>query len=194
MVSYRNAGIFATDSALLHQLIRHHPMTEYLLLHMNFVGRYYQGLRPAQWDAVTLARLCQPQDPPSPFFAVSEAALRYAHLLDQGTISQADVYRQKFLVQLESIPFFYQHGLWIEAAYFEARYVRNPRQARVYLQKARFRLMDQQDTFAPEAAIAWAEGNYEQAAAKARQAIAATYQHLCLGEEIAAQQALKFLL
>lgn len=150
------------DGLLLWYLYRRDPKFDRELTLSALVGSSYAGLLPHQWDGDLLNRSLAFTDGTA---GDCQAALfAYAHHLGAGRKAQARAYLEACLEKIDLLPASHQQEIYCEAAYFEACHGGNPAQAQHRLSQAQqLQPFERNEGHFHRAAVAWAEGQYEDA-------------------------------
>ncbi len=136
------------------------PRTKQLRALLKLEGLSQRGMRPRDYPAEELATVMAVEDTSTNPSAAARLLAYYA-ALDRGDIPEAQKHFAAFAAAHRTVPPLYRSVLYLEAAFFEARYRNNPRLARAWLTLVKDRgiLNDKYSRLRPLAAIALAEGD-----------------------------------
>lgn len=166
-------GGFATDGAQILKLARGGPEAERTLATLSLVGMSMAGRRPREWPAGLVERVAAPPAPDSataPGDALARLMgllLAYSHALDGGDAATARAHLTLLLSELDALPPGLRPLIHHEAAY-QAALAGDAAAGRVHLEAAAATpslATDAHTKPLAEAAVAWAEGDHQRAAA-----------------------------
>lgn len=161
---------FTSDGGRLLNLLKGGPNAQIEATLLQYYISATAGTRPALFAPEPLLQaLALPVESPMKPYLHS---LLYSHYLDVNDLEKAAFHLDAYLQDAANVPKGYVATLYLEKAWFEARYHKNVALATEYFQKEKFGVMvAQAQVLRTEAAIAFAEGNKELAVAKAAAAI-----------------------
>ncbi len=171
LVPLKNSG-FATDGAQLLDLLRGGNRTERRLLMLALVAESMHGTRPRLLTEDTLQRLLAADvTPPDP---LSVAARQYGYMiaLDRGDTASARQYLDFVMAHRDAYPRALQGSLFLEAAFFTARYENDASAARAFLGQAKGGFEEKQTRARAEAATLLVENRIPEAIQRAGEGLA----------------------
>ena len=161
---------YTSDGGRLLLLWRGGPKADRLAANIGVLAASMSGQRPREWDPGLIARGTRFADG-----SVEQGIacmFAYARALDVGDCEIAGVHLQQGRAILAKVPFL-KGVIGFEAAYFEARFGREPARARALLDSARRENRDRDAHLVAEVAVLLAEGRAAEARARVPEALAA---------------------
>ncbi|HEV8061110.1 MAG TPA: hypothetical protein VGP68_14620 [Gemmataceae bacterium] len=154
-------------------------------------GCMVKGTRPREWDPTLIERLLAlrkglPEDSLWNLYC-------YYYAMDCGQIDRADQYLGLALSQREGYPIESRAALFLEGAYFDARFRSDLLAASFWHAKSKEGHAEEQAHCRAEAAIFWAMGKLGEAVARAEAGLRAIPRSRDLGGRIAEQEWLEEL-
>ena len=151
-----------------------------------------KGIRPRNWETIQVKRL---QDSLTGDSTDAQANLYcYYHYLDCGQIEQAGQYLERALTNYTGYPAVSRNSLFLEGAYFQARYRSNVAAAFGCLAESKEGNAEEQTHCRAEAALLWARGRFAEAANRAEAGLKAIPNSRDLGGRLAEKEWLEELL
>lgn len=192
IIPYHSGG-FTSDGGKMLTLLRGGKKAELEVILLSQITAASAGIRPALFDPETLlnALTLAEQSPNKPYLH----AFLFNHYQDVKDIEKAAYHLEEYLKGVDGVPAGYKASVYLDKAWFEARYFKNVDLAREYFNKEKFGpIIPKSQILRAEAAIAYAEGNPELAAAKAKEAINELPKLLDKGSAIAEREWLEEML
>jgi hypothetical protein len=184
---------FTSDGGRIWNLLKGGPAAQIEMALLHAVAQGSAGIRPALIDPEPLLTALE-YSVNSPYKTYLNAIL-YNHYQDRGDLENAGSFLEAYLSGAETVPKGYLAIISLEKAWFEARYHRNPDEAKAYFFREKIGVMvPKSQVLRAEAAIAFAEENYSLAAYKAHAAIAELPKLMDQGAAIAEKEWLQTLL
>lgn len=159
-----------SDGGRLLNLLKGGPNAQIETTLLQYITLAAAGTRPALFapEPLLQAIALPVESPMKPYLH----SMLYSYYLDVKDLEKAAFHLDAYLQHAANVPKGYVATLYLEKAWFEARYHKNVALATEYFQKEKFGVMvAQAQVLRTEAAIAFAEGNKELAVAKAAAAI-----------------------
>ncbi len=183
---------FLSDGGQLLDLLRGGGRAEGNHLQAILAGSMAKGTRPRGWDPALIERLLalrkgSPEDSLWNLYC-------YYYAMDCGQIDRADQYLGLALSQREGYPIESRAALFLEGAYFDARFRSDLLAAAFWHAESKEGHAEEQAHCRAEAAIFWAMGKLAEAMARAEAGLRAIPQSRDLGGRIAEQEWLEELL
>jgi hypothetical protein len=192
LIPMRSGG-FYTDGGRLLNLLRGGFKAKVEATLLQYIAYAASGIRPRHQDPAPLHTLIHHTEE-SPMKVIFHGLLYYQSL-DRANLSDAEHHLAEYTKGIDTLPEGYRASLWLENAWFEARFKNNASLARDYYQKDKFGVMiPKSSIYRSEAAIAFAEGNYELAISKAKDALIELPKHMDKGAAIAEKEWLEALI
>lgn len=186
LLPYHTDG-FTSDGGKMLTLLRGGQNAEVEVILLSHIAGAAAGTRPALYDAQQMHyALNLPVEYASkPYFH----GLLYSHYQDIKDLDKASYHLQEYLKGVDGVPEGVRAALYLEKAWFEARYNKNAELAKEYFSKEKFGpMIPKSQILRTEAAIAFAEGMHELAAAKVSEAIQELPKALDKGSAIAVKE------
>jgi len=151
----------ATDGGQFRDLVRGGHRAERRQTMMTLSALSLNGSRPREWDPLLLNRLLELAE--HQIDQISVAAHHYAfyYYLDGGRTDLACTELDKALELKEAYPSELRPGLWLEHAYFQARYGNDPLGAEESMKKGSGGYVETHTRARAEAAVALAKGDIQ---------------------------------
>lgn len=184
---------FTSDGGRLLNLLRGGPVAQLEATLLQYITLATAGIRPALHNPQPLLdAIALPIDSPmKPYLH----GMLYQHYQDVNDLEKAAIHLDAYLQGAEKIPKGYVATLYLEKAWFEARYCKNAAIANAYFQKEKFGVMvPKAQVLRAEAAIAFATGNHKLAVEKANEAIKELPKQMDKGAAIAEKEWLEAML
>jgi hypothetical protein len=181
---------FTTDGGRILNLLKGGPAAQVEAALLHAVSQGASGIRPALIDPTPIhSALDLPVD--SPFKPYLNAIL-YQHYQDKGDLENAGKFLEQYLAGAHAVPQGYLAILYLEKAWFEARYHNQAAVARDYFSREKIGVIVPKSlVLRAEAAIALAEGNHALAATKIQEAIDELPKLMDRGAAIAEKESLE---
>lgn len=160
LIPYSTSG-FASDGGQYLDLIRGGHRAELRLLMLTLSAYSFHGRRPREWDAPLVARLLELAEQRMDQVAVAAHHSAFYHYLDLGRTDSAGAELNRAMELKDAYPAELQPGLWLELAYFQARYRRDPEGAAESLQKGTGGFVEAHTRARAEAAVALIKGDLQ---------------------------------
>jgi hypothetical protein len=186
LLPYHTGG-FTSDGGKMLTLLRGGQKAEVEVILLSHIASGTAGTRPALYDARLMHHaLNLPIEYPSkPYFH----GFLYSHYQDIKDLDKTAYHLQAYLDGIDGVPDGYKAALYLEKAWFEARYHKNADLAKEYFNKEKFGpMIPKSQILRVEAAIAFAEDQPELAAAKVNEAIRELPKALDKGSAIAEKE------
>ncbi|MBN2003663.1 MAG: M50 family metallopeptidase [Anaerolineae bacterium] len=158
LIPYSSSG-FATDGEQYLDLMRGGHRAERRLLMLTLSACSFNGRRPREWDAALVARLLELAEQRRDQIAAAAHHSAFYYYLDLGQIDRAGAELDRALALEEAYPAELRPGLWLERAYFQARYRRDPEGAAESLKKGSGGFVEAHTRARAEAAVALSQGD-----------------------------------
>ena len=186
-------GGFTTDGGRIVNLLRKGPTAEIEATLLSYISKGTAGIRARLYDPNPLLRcVALPVESPMKPYLHS---LLYNHFLDANQIEKAAFHLDEYLKAAETFPPGYVATLYLEKAWFEARFNKNVEGAKSYFSKEKIGVIVPKSlVLRAEAAIAFAEQNTELAKEKAADAIAQLPKLIDKGAAVAEKEWLEAML
>lgn len=156
-------GGFFSDGLRMLRLARGGGDVEREVAVLALLANSMSGRRPREWDAELVARAAAGD--PDTVFGVAGRQYASAFERDHGRMEAARAHLDAAVAAVDVLPRQTRSSLMLAAAYFAARFDRDPARARAFLDQAEGELITQGgDRPLAEAALAWAEGDHPRAA------------------------------
>jgi hypothetical protein len=157
MLPFSTSG-FASDGGQFLDLVRGGHRAERRLAMMTISAYSLNGSRPRELDPVLVNRLLKLSEQQKDQISVAAHHFAFYHYLDLGRIELAGAELDRALELKEAYPAELQPGLWLEHAYFQARYgdVKNAEES---LKKGKGGFVEAHSRARVEAAVALAKGD-----------------------------------
>ena len=191
LVPVRHTGS-SSDGAKLIDLFLRKDQTERNAVLSMLAIQMSQGTRPRDWEQAFVNRLLRartdaPDNAPTNLFA-------YYWALDCGKIQEAREFLQLALAQFEGYPIDSRAALFLEGAYFTARYEDDVPAAFGWLAESREGYAEEQTRCRAEAALLLARGQFAEAKSQAKAGLKAIPNSKDLGGRMAEKEWLEDLL
>ena len=160
LIPYSTSG-FASDGGQYLDLMRGGHRAERHLLMLTLSACSLNGRRPREWDAAPVARLLELAEQRMDQIAAAAHHYAFYYYLDLGQIDRAGAELDRALELKEAYPAELQPGLWLELAYFQARYRRDPEGAAESLKKGAGGFVEAHTRARAEAAVALIKGDLQ---------------------------------
>jgi hypothetical protein len=134
-------------------------------------GAIFTNQRPREWSEMIVRRATILPDRSAE--DAMACFLAYAWALDVGDIALAGQFLDRTQQACDALPPPAQPGVYVEAAYFTARYRDDATTARSFLNQSQSKGIPRHDRLRAEAAVLLAEGQFEAAHARATEGLAA---------------------
>jgi hypothetical protein len=154
---------FATDGGQFLDLMRGGHHAERRLLMLTLSAYSLRGKRPREWDASLLARLLELAEQRIDQTTVAIHLSAFYYYLDLGQIERAGAELDRALELEQAYPAELRPGLWLELAYFQARYRHDPEGAAASLKKGAGGFVEAHTRARTEAAVALSQGDLQRA-------------------------------
>jgi hypothetical protein len=162
LIPYNTSG-FASDGGQYLDLMRGGHRAERRLLMLTLSAYSFNGRRPREWDAASVARLLELAEQRLDPIAAAAHHFAFYYYLDLGQIDRAGAELDRALELKEAYPAELQPGLWLELAYFQARYRRDSEGAAASLKKGAGGFVEAHTRARAEAAVALSQGDPQRA-------------------------------
>ncbi|MCP4427777.1 MAG: hypothetical protein GY803_25105 [Chloroflexi bacterium] len=158
------------DGGRIVSLLRGGPVADRWRALVALIGTGMDGQRPRDWDKALIQQALIGYD--HSHDGRNARLVAYLWALDNGRIAEANRWLEEAIaIRPTRIPGTPAHLIW-EKAYFIARHLNDPAQARDWLNRAQKKPTHQSQFLRAEAAVLMAEGNPEAARETAREALA----------------------
>jgi tetratricopeptide (TPR) repeat protein len=162
LIPYSTGG-FASDGEQYLDLMRGGHRAERRLLMLTLSTYSLSGRRPREWDAAPVARLLELAEQRLDQTAAAAHHFAFYYYLDLGQTERAGAELDRALELQEAYPAELRPGLWLELAYFQARYRRDPEGAAASLKKGAGGFVEAHTRARAEAAVALSQGDPQRA-------------------------------
>ncbi len=164
LIPFSSRG-FASDGKQFLDLLRGGKYAERRLLMLALASQSFHGKRPREWDASLMVRLLDLAEYRKDQIAVGVHGMAFYHYLDLGEVDRAVAELDRALELIDAYPPALRQGLWLERAYFQARYGNDPQAAAESLKKGAGGFVEAHTRARSQAAVALANGDLEAAMA-----------------------------
>jgi Peptidase family M50 len=186
------AGGLTTDGGQLLALLRGDLVSERQMLIFALGASSNNGVRPREWDGALIQRILAASDGSA--MDVSANLYGYYHALDCGRLEEAHQRLDQTVTLQQVVMPEYRAVIFLESAYFLAFHRHDASAARSALDIATGGIAEKPTWLRAEAAVLLAEGQYEEAASKARAGLELLPQILDRGGAIAEEEWLAAIL
>ncbi|HNT75082.1 MAG TPA: M50 family metallopeptidase [Anaerolineae bacterium] len=162
LIPFSSSG-FASDGGQYLDLMRGGHRAERRLLMLTLSAYSFNGRRPREWDAALVARLLELAEQRLDQIAAAAHHFAFYYYLDLGQIDHAGAELDRALALAEAYPAELRPGLWLELAYFQARYRRDPEGAAESLKKGAGGFVEAHTRARAKAAVALSKGDLQEA-------------------------------
>lgn len=162
LVPYGDGG-FASDGSQYLDLMKGGRRAERRLMMLTLTAHSLNGKRPREWDTSLIERLIELAAHKLDQICVAAHHIAFYHYLDLGQIDRARTELDMALELREGYPNALQSGLWLEQAFFRARYEGDGNGAKESLEKGSGGYVEAHTRARAEAAVALANGDLPQA-------------------------------
>lgn len=159
------------DGTKLLDLLRGGQRAETNLLIHALTASSISGVRPRDWNRAHLEQLLQLGGDLAEKHVLYAHLMAYYHYLDQGDATQAGEALSAILPEIENVSELIQPSFWLELAFFDARYLQNPTQARARFERASGGFVEKHTRARVESAVLLSEGEPVQAKQIAEQGL-----------------------
>lgn len=181
---------FFSDGARIFNLLKGGDNATIDLLILTTTIASSSGIRPRDLNMEPVLKILN-TNPSHPFIPYLHIYM-YAHLTDQKKPDEAFPYLLKAFEGIDDVPVGYQPILWLDLAFHKAYYHQNIIEAQEAFQQVKVGpITPPHMVHKAEAAILWAEGDYEDALDKAHSALFALSQSMDKGSIIAEEEWIK---